>query len=180
MVHLIAHYLEQDGCRIHEHMKAFQNLSIKDAIKKAALARDENQKFYSHQWNLKMYPEAPKCAECILSKCISEIEVCQNFDALHNLIKDKLIGQAKGLGEMYYYDTSFRIGISMNIYPEKIYLHRGTRTGAKALGFNEKDKDILEKSEFETKYPEFEKLQPYQIEDFLCVKKKELPNFKRS
>ncbi len=76
---------------------------------------------------------------------------------------------------MYWYDTVFRIGISMGVYPQNVYLHRGTRDGAKALGIY-KGKDVLEMSELPV---ELRKMKPYQVEDFLCIKKDVLHKFKR-
>jgi len=38
-----------------------------------------------------------------------------------------------GVGELACYDAALRIGGNLNIFPEKIYLHAGTRTGAREL-----------------------------------------------
>lgn len=163
-------------------MKAFQDLEIEDAIRKAALARDEKGEIYSHQWHLKeKYPDVPKKAERILANCAGKIAACNDFDALHDLIWDelKLRGRVKGVGELYCYDTAFRIGISRNVMPQKVYLHAGTRKGAKALGIYEKGKEVLEMSELVKKYPEFAKLESYQVEDFLCIKHKVLHKLAR-
>jgi hypothetical protein len=63
--------------------------------------------------------------------------------------------------------------------PQKVYLHAGTRKGAKALGIYEKGKEVLEMSELVKKYPEFAKLESYHVEDFLCIKHKVLHNLAR-
>ena len=41
-----------------------------------------------------------------------------------------------GIGELYVYDTSFRIGAKLNLFPTKVYLHAGTRRGVRALGLD--------------------------------------------
>jgi len=180
LAQLVADFLEQEGCCACDEMKDFQNIGIKDAIKKAARAKDSKGKLYSHQWNLeKKHPNVPKEAEHILVKCAGEIAACSDFDALHDLIIDKLKALT-GAGEMYYYDTAFRIGISMDVYPQKVYLHCGTRDGAKALGVYEDRKEVLEMAGLLRKFPEFAKMKPYQVEDFLCMKKGLLHNYKRS
>lgn len=180
LVQLVEEFLEQDGCCPRDEVDGFRNLEIEAAIRKAARARDENGNFYPHQWNLReKYPDVPKKAELILVKCTAKIAACDDFDALHDLIKHELKGHVKGAGEMYCYDTAFRIGISMGIYPQKIYLHRGTRDGAKALGIYMKGRDVMKMSELVKKYPEFKKMKPHQIEDFLCIKKDILHKFKR-
>ena len=165
-------------------MKVFQDLKIEDAIRKAALAKDEKGEFYIHQWHLKeKYPDVPKKAEHILVNCADKIAACNDFDALHDLIwcELKCRNRVKGAGELYCYDTAFRIGISRNVMPQKVYLHAGTRKGAEALGICGKGKEVLEMSELVKKYPEFAKMEPYQVEDFLCLKWKHgmLHKFKR-
>jgi hypothetical protein len=187
LTELIANFLKNEGCcpRDEEEMKAFQGKPIVAAIRKAARARDNNGKLYPHQWNLEeKYPDVPEKAERILVNCADNIAACNNFDVLHNLITDelKLKGHVKGAGEMYCYDTAFRIGISMGAYPQKVYLHRGTRDGAIALGIYEDGKEVLEMSELEKIYPEFGKMKPHQVEDFLCIehKKGNLRKFKRA
>ena len=154
-------------------MKTFRNLEVRDAIRKAALARDEKGQLYPHQWNFFNRPEVPQQAEAILLKCADEIGACRDFGTLHELIKSKL--QMGGASEMYWYDTAFRIGISLNVYPKKVYLHRGTRAGAVALGIY-KGKDVLGMSELP---PELRRMKPYQVEDFLCMRKDRLHKFKR-
>jgi hypothetical protein len=53
----------------------------------------------------------------------------------------------------------------LNILPEKVYLHSGTRCGAKNLGLNFKAKAL----EVDELPEEFKELQPYEIEDALCI-----------
>ena len=177
---LVAEFLEADGCCPRDEINAFQNLKIEDAVRKAALARDEHGEFYSHQWNLKeKYPDVPVKAERILVACANEIASCKDFDDLHELLKRELKIKNKviGAGELYRYDTAFRIGISKGVYPKKVYLHAGTRDGAKALGIYREGKEVLEMSELPA---ELRRMQPYQVEDFLCIKKDVLHKFKRT
>ena len=49
--------------------------------------------------------------------------------------------------------------------PEKVYLHADTRAGAKALGISGKEKSI----EPNRLPAEFQELEPYEIEDVLCI-----------
>ena len=57
--------------------------------------------------------------------------------------------QIKGIGELTIYDTALRIGFYLDIYPDKVYLHAGTREGAKRLIGEDKvkNKKYLEMSE---------------------------------
>jgi hypothetical protein len=74
------------------------------------------------------------------------------------------------LGELYVYDTSLRIGAYMGIWPQKVYLHAGTRKGAKALGFPSTARSIDPLA-----MPiEMSQLEPREMEDFLCIYKAHL------
>jgi len=170
---LVAEFLEQDGCCPRGEIKTFRGLKIQDAISKAALARDENGNLFSHQWHFFNHPEVPPKAESILLASVNEILACKDFDALHALVKSKL--QIPFAGELYWYDTAFRIGISMGILPKTVYLHAGTKDGAMALGIY-KGKDVLNMSDLPM---ELQTMAAHQVEDFLCIKKDVLHKFKR-
>jgi hypothetical protein len=177
LAELVAEFLEQDGCCPRDEMKAYKGKPIKVAIEMAAQARhgkgkrpDGTKKLHPHQRWLRQ--ETADKAEKILLGCVPQIKACKDFDALHELVKSKL--QITGAKEMYWYDTAFRIGISMGVYPKKVYLHRRTKDGAKAFGIY-KGKDFLELSELPA---ELRKMEPYQVEDFLCIKKDVLHKLK--
>ncbi|MGD1155166.1 MAG: hypothetical protein ABSA41_04990 [Terriglobia bacterium] len=93
-----------------------------------------------------------------------ELRRCDSFDQLHNLITEHLNG-IRNLGGLYYYDTALRIGASLHLMPERVYLHSGTRDGARALGLDWRadplDPRALPKA--------LGDLEPYEIEDFLCI-----------
>jgi hypothetical protein len=61
----------------------------------------------------------------------------QTVRELHALIK-RTIHSIGGLRELYTYDMALRIGAFLGLAPEFVYLHRGTRAGARALGLNAK------------------------------------------
>jgi hypothetical protein len=169
---LVAEFLEREDCGQCGELAAYQNKSLKTAIIMAARADDGHGNLHPHQkW---LWPKTAKAAEAILLKCVEEIAACKNFDVLHELIKSKL--NIPGAAEMYWYDTAFRIGISLGFYPKKVYLHRGTRTGAENLGVRN-GKDVLKMSELPK---ELQKLEPYQVEDFLCICKDALKRCKRA
>ena len=95
-----------------------------------------------------------------------EIEEIKNFDILYNIIRE-IAEDTDGLGELYSYDTALRIGRTLGIKPDYVYLHAGTRKGAKRLGLNHKaDKLSMKES------PEcLRSALPEEIEDFLCLYK---------
>jgi len=165
-----------DCCEVDGYGKK----SLREAVQMAAQAKDGNGRKHSHQWRLRRH--ALDKAERILSGNLPRIKEAKEngFDSLHETIMELLKG-IKWLGELYYYDTAFRIGLSNGkpIYPNKVYLHAGTMKGAIALGINVRGKQTLSVSELKKLFPAFEKLEPHQIEDFLCIKKDILHKFKK-
>jgi len=87
------------------------------------------------------------------------------FGIVHTAVKP-----IQGIGELYIYDTSFRIGAKLNLFPTKVYLHAGTRVGTRALGLDG-SAATLRVSPLPR---EFRKLEPHEVEDILCIFKDEL------
>lgn len=94
---------------------------------------------------------------------------CENFDDILEIVSNIKI---KGIGILTKYDVAYRIGEKLKIFPDKVYLHAGTKQGALQLGLIKKysRKRYLTCNEL----PEWLLvLKPYQIEDFLCIYKNE-------
>ncbi len=104
--------------------------TLSNAVSQAALALKENGKKCDHQRRIKK--PALEDSEKKLIKEIKKIEQLKNknFDGLHNEVGE-LIGGIKGIGELTIYDTALRIGAKLKLEPKKVYLHAGTRVGAK-------------------------------------------------
>lgn len=112
---------------------------------------------------------------------VEEIKRCQSFDDIFTIVYECRI---KSFGSLAVYDTSLRIGAVLGHYPTVVYLHQGALDGANEL----LSKDVVKKS---SKYfcgnPDFpyvstdilpeplSKMEPYHIENFLCINKE---NFK--
>lgn len=93
----------------------------------------------------------------------SKIAKAKDFEDLHQVVK-ALIKPIKGIGDLTVYDTALRIGAWLKIEPSKVYLHAGTRIGAKKLGLNVSHHSIEVNA-----FPRaFHKLKPREIEDALC------------
>jgi len=140
--------------------------SLRAAIRNAALAVNSRGKRYSHQRRLAKV--ALERALDALSKHARAIQKAHDFDDLFHLI-DTALEPIPGLGELYVYDTTLRIGAKLNLFPDKVYLHAGTRLGARALGLC--TAATLKMSELPK---EFRALKPHEIEDVLCIFKDEL------
>jgi hypothetical protein len=102
----------------------------------------------------------------VLAEHLEEIGCAKNFAGLHALLT-RLLGSRAGLGELYLYDTTLRIGAKLGFLPQAIYLHAGTRAGAEALGLPVNGKVLL-KSELPTA---LQQLDAHEVEDVLCIYK---------
>lgn len=147
-----------------------QQSSLETAINLATKAKDENGKHYSHQRRI------PKTAileaNALLLEKHNTFQECKSFHDLWLLIKENL-EPVHGIRELYIYDTALRIGAFLNLFPDRIYLHRGTLEGAKAFGFITKKKEWLN---FEELPKVFSELSAHEIEDLLCIyKNKQFP-----
>jgi hypothetical protein len=131
-------------------------------IRHASLGINSEGKRYSHQRRLTR--KSLEEASTRLLTASKRIAACNNFEDLINLIEN-IVGPISGIGELYIYDTSFRIGAFLGMLPRRVYLHAGTRTGAKALGFDGRVKSVA----VENFPPEWKILKPYEIEDVLCI-----------
>jgi hypothetical protein len=146
------------------------------AIRRAALCELKIGKRHDHQrripkWLLEQIETKLRAIRPKFSKAAS-------FDALHRLVEQE-IGGMKGIGALTVYDISHRIGAYFGKAPERVYLHAGVRVGARALGISGDsfEPNILPKP--------FARLAPSEIEDCLCIYKKQLlgdarDNFRRS
>ena len=82
----------------------------------------------------------------------------------------KQIGQVYKNAVLYVYDTAWRIGAKLELEPELVYLHAGTRKGAKALGLDSRRENIDPQ---DLPLP-LQRLRPIHIENFLCLYKDRL------
>ena len=165
---IIRTYITQIRPCANEELDWFrQQPTLSEAIRLAALAINSKGKRYSHQRRLsKIVLEQ---AREVLLENERAIKASRDFDDLFALL-EQLLAPIKGLGELYIYDTALRIGAKMGLLPTRVYLHAGTRVGAKALGLDGKVKAI-EVSQL----PDWlRQLEPHEIEDVLCIFKDKL------
>jgi hypothetical protein len=139
--------------------------SLEAAIKVAAKAENEQGLRYSHQYRITR--KAMQEAERILLENHDYLRKCKSFHELWQLIS-KILSTISGIGELYIYDTALRIGAYLNILPERVYLHAGTRTGAKAFGITSRRIEWLDVDELPAPLKE---LPPHEVEDILCIYK---------
>ena len=159
-------YIEEIRSRAQAELDWFiRQPTLGDAIEDAALARDSSGKRYSHQRRIKR--AAIQKAFSLLSGALERIRRSRDFAELFHLI-GAVLEDVPGIGELYVYDTSLRIGAKLKLYPKEVYLHAGVRRGAQALGLDAGP--TLKMSQLPR---EFRSLLPHEIEDVLCIFKKE-------
>ncbi|UVT18560.1 MAG: hypothetical protein H8K03_12055 [Nitrospira sp.] len=98
-----------------------------------------------------------------------DIRACKSFSKLHDLLAN-LSKDIYRVGPLTVYDTATRIGAKRRLFPREVYLHAGTSQGALALGID----SGLKTASLSIFPDEFNRLEPYEVEDVLCIYKKEL------
>jgi hypothetical protein len=135
--------------------------SLEIAIRLAATGRNLKGQKHGHQ-NLIPPVKLDIFASCIIKK-LDQVAQVRNFDELIAIIESCRV---KGVGELAVYDTANRIGNYIGIFPDKIYLHRGTRAGAKLLLGGIKSKYITKE---QLPIPlQTSDLSNAELEDILC------------
>ena len=146
--------------------------ALSDAIDRAALAINKHGKRQSHQRRISR--STLKEARHTLLGVEGRLKASASFRELFETIERALRG-VSGAGELFVYDTAQRIGAYLDLLPEDVYLHAGTREGARALGLNARAK-YIPKSDFPL---ELQCLEAHEIEDLLCIYKKQLAALNR-
>ncbi|MEM9920543.1 MAG: hypothetical protein AAF990_20765 [Bacteroidota bacterium] len=158
--------------RVRQHsagiLRFYQNLpDLHTAIDNASYAKIENGKRHDHQRRIGgLAMDETKRRLTIIEY---EISQCKSFLELFDLINQHIF-PISGIGELMVYDTVLRIGAHLQLKPAHVYLHRGARTGADALELGSGQR-MIPLSELP---PAFHELEPYEVEDCLCIYKDDL------
>jgi hypothetical protein len=130
------------------------------AIREAALARRADGKCEVHQRRVGLARLEP--FEKSLQATRQAIARCRSFDELHTIVERC---RTERVGPLAVYDAAVRIAAYLSLAPDKIYLHTGTRKGAKALGLDTSQGHL---NPDQLPRP-LRRLSPDEIEDFLCI-----------
>ncbi|MDY6803319.1 MAG: hypothetical protein SXA11_05865 [Cyanobacteriota bacterium] len=144
-----------------------QTLDWKSAQKRAWESRRADGKMSRHQHRV----GSEKLKEGLRIALIDNIQSdrFETFEQLYEWVKS-VAHQVDGLGELVTYDVALRLGMWLNLEPAVVYLHRGTRDGAKKFNVNVKEKTATV-SAFP---PEMQELGATHAENFLCIYKEHL------
>jgi hypothetical protein len=136
--------------------------TLGEALRCAAYATNSKGKRYSHQRRLKKATLDAVYAVLLANE--QRIAHCRDFDKLYTLLAE-VLAPVQAMDELYVYDAAVRIGAKLGKLPGKVYLRAGTREGAEALGLNPNAR-ALEVTQLPV---ELQQLEPYEIEDLLCI-----------
>jgi len=142
--------------------------SLELALHHAVFALDHREpaKRYSHQRRIRLAPM--RQAGKFLAQAGAELKGFNTFETLHEFLANAF-SKIRGLGPLYTYDTALRIGFFLKLEPKLLYLHAGTRDGARAIGIRSVRAVKVDKLP-----PELQVLAPHEIENFLCIFKQRI------
>ena len=146
--------------------------TFQEAVRRAAACQNELGKRCSHQRRI---PRAAlRAGVATLAGASWALRSCRSFEELHSHVHG-LVGGIRGVGRLYVYDVAARIGVVLGLRPRRVYLHAGTRDGARALGLDFRA-DSIDVTEFPRGLRE---LKAWELEDVLCIYKSELAGLTR-
>jgi len=157
------HYATHYRANAREEMRYYNRQpSLRAAIETAALSCLPNGKRHGHQRRI------PGRVLAIAARALQGgapgLGKAASFDDLHQAVEAAIL-PLRGIGELAVYDIAHRIGAYRGLEPELVYLHAGTRAGAKILGLSGKK---LARRDLPAA---FRGLSPAEIEDCLCIYK---------
>ena len=93
-----------------------------------------------------------------------DVEACTAFDELLSCVEERTRDLYR-YGPLAVYDTALRIGTYLDIWPQVVHLHAGTKIGCRKLGL-ETGKGFVKIEELPKA---LRKLEPHHAENFLCI-----------
>lgn len=165
---IVRHYFQVFKPDANEELNFFRNLpSLREVIQKAGMAVNSEGKRFPHQWRFKA-TTLERATDKLLASS-RKLIIAKDFHELLETV-ESVTSSISGVGELYVYDTTLRLGTYLGLYPKKVYLHRGTRDGAAMLGL-----DVRRLSIPISEFPaQFQALRAFEIEDILCIYKNRL------
>ncbi len=141
--------------------------TLERAVEASAMSKLPSGKRHPHQHRI----PAPVLEEARKMLLASDFRSCHSFHDLFDFVLRE-IGGIRGAGELFVYDVSHRLGAFLGLEPERVYLHAGTRVGAKALGLYRRQQYL----EIDEMPESLQCLSPAEMEDCLCIYKRDLVN----
>lgn len=163
MQEAVADYIEHHREVAARELDFYRSIrTLRAAISRAARAHTADGGKHPHQRRIPC--DTLRAFGATLAQKEQALSAAQSFDELHRAVRDAG-DRTDGIGELAVYDTALRIGARLGLEPERVYLHRGTRDGAAAVGVDPR-RPTVSASELPAA---FAKLDPHEIEDCLCI-----------
>ena len=162
---MVDDYLRRFADDLDREIHFFESLlSLTEAIKRAAMAETSFGKRSSHQPAYRFSNEELDLSKRYLLETEEEIRTCKNFEELRRVVGEAICRVYKN-AVLYVYDTAWKIGANLKLEPDVVYLHAGTREGAKGLGLDFR-RETIDPQELPTT---LQRLRPIHVENFLCI-----------
>ena len=142
--------------------------SLRHAVRIAALSKMADGKRHPHQRRLPSRV-LESAAEALAGV---DFRSSETFADLHGLVERTVAG-IKGIGDLAIYDIAQRIGSYLELPPDAVYLHAGTRRGARAL-LGPTDR-VLPLAVFPK---DLRSLTAAELEDCLCIYKEDFATYR--
>lgn len=177
----IVDYAKENCLRdLHREREWFKSrcTTLPDAIERASLSefpaeysegRNDVGPYLIHGHQRRCGRAALKSVQDALEEAQKSIRQVGSFDELIRLVR-VLTRDVPRIGELAAYDISERLGWFLQLEPEVVYLHSGTRDGARKICRAWKGA-TLEKAQLPAS---FQTLSCSEIETLLCVHKSDL------
>ncbi len=175
---LVEEFIETHRKRIELERQSYRSLNnINKAVFYAAHAIcPDTGKMHPHQSAMGRHTPGMCKVAMRLHRQHRELDRTKTFKSIYEIVEKATFGIFKK-ANLYIYDTSYRIAAFKRIFPDKVYLHRGTLEGAKMFNKEFKDGDIVYTSAiFGDKIARL--LKSHEAEDFLCICKNKLSKLK--
>ncbi len=163
---IVRAYISRCRPNSEEELGSFRGeTTVAAAVGRAGLATTPTGRRYHHQRRL------PGALLAFAAEKLNRahLEDAKHFDDLYRRV-EAAIGALQGIGELTIYDTALRIGARLGYLPTRVYLHAGTRAGARTLGLAWRAKTVAVR---ELPAP-LRVLAPHEIEDCLSIFKDQL------
>lgn len=129
---IVDDYRKNYGHRVQSEAEYFgdKRQTIEEAVRRAARSELIDGSLHDHQRR----PGRLMMRACagILAGHEEALRVVEDFAELHARVAH-ILSETGGVGEMIVYDIAERIGWYLGLKPDVVYLHRGTRDGARVL-----------------------------------------------
>lgn len=161
---MVGDFILKHRSREDSELASFKEEPFDASLERAALAKDAAGKRFSHQRRLTR--ESLVEAKHRLMSMRSSIESAESFSKVLEIVR-RVASGIHGLGDLYSYDTALRISAALGHEPEGVFLHAGTRVGAKRLGLPARG-DYLSLTQLPS---DLRVLKAHEVESFLCIYK---------